>query len=65
MHIFDVDLVATNTANKVHEAELQGVNTSQTDEEQLTNRGNDAVISELFSFRERANTQEHLEEQIY
>ncbi len=65
MHIFDVDLVATNAANKVHEAQLQGVNTNQTGEVQLPNRGNDAVISEFFSFRERAHTQEHLEEQVY
>ena len=65
MHIFDVDLVATDAANKVHEAQLQGVNTSQTYEEQLPNRGNDAVISEFLSFRERANAQEHLEEQVY
>ena len=33
MHIFDVNLVPTNAANKVHEAQLQDVNTNQTDEE--------------------------------
>ena len=65
MHIFDVDLVPTNAANKVHEAQLQGVNTNQADEERLPNRGNDAIVSELLSFGERAHTQEHLEEQVY
>ena len=58
-------LVPTNAANKVHEAQLQGVNTNQTDEERLPNRGNDAIISEFLSFGERAYTQEHLEEQVY
>ena len=65
MHIFDVDLVATNTADEIHEAKLGGV---RMDQSRLggksTYRSNNAVIRKLFSFGERAHAQKHLEEKV-
>ena len=44
MDIFDVDLVAANSANEIHEAKLKGMRMIKQKMGEATNRGNDAVI---------------------
>ena len=65
MHIFDVDLIATNPADEIHEAKLGRVRMDRSRPGgKLTYRSNDAVIRKLFSFGERAYAQKHLEEKV-
>ena len=65
MHIFDIDLVAANPANEVHEAELARDEGNPNGKNvKITNRGNNAVVGELFPFRKCADTEEHLEEEV-
>ncbi len=65
MHILDIYLVAANSANEIHEAELTRDKDNPSGKNgKMTNRGNDAVIGELFSFGKCADTEEHLEEEV-
>lgn len=65
MHIFDVDLVATNPADEIHEAKLGEVRIDRSRPGGMsTYRSNDAVIRKLFSFGERAHAQKHFEEKV-
>jgi hypothetical protein len=57
MYIFDVDLVATNAANEVHEAKLRVVRKNQSDKVRLPNRCNDAIISKLLSLGKSSHAQ--------
>jgi hypothetical protein len=65
MHIFDVDLVATNPADEIHETKLGEMRMVRSRQGgKLTYRSNDAVIRKLFPFGERTHAQKHLEEKV-